>query len=107
VEVVEVAWEKDATGRFNMKEVGKPEVIKAELVTLAMGFVHPVHTGLLDELGVKYDGRGNVSTDPKTFQSSVAKVFAAGDAATGASLVVRAINAGRELSIQVDDFLKK
>jgi len=107
VEVVEVAWEKDATGHFNMKEVGKPEVIKAELVTLAMGFVHPVHTGLLDELGVKYDGRGNVSTDPKTFQSSVAKVFAAGDAATGASLVVRCISAGRELAEQVDAFLRK
>ncbi len=107
VEVVEVAWEKDDQGRFNMKEVGKPEIIKAELVTLAMGFVHPIHTGLLDELGVDYDGRGNVATDPTTRQSSVEKVFAAGDAATGASLVVRAIDAGRVTAEQIDLYLKK
>lgn len=107
VEVVEVEWTKDEQGRFNMKEVGKPEIIDAELVTLAMGFVHPVHTGLLDELGVEYDARGNVNINPKTRQSSVAKVFAAGDAASGASLVVRAIAAGREAAEQIDNFLSK
>jgi glutamate synthase (NADPH/NADH) small chain len=106
VEVVEVLWEKDAQGRFGMKEVGTPEIIEAELVTLAMGFVHPLHTGLLDELGVAYDARGNVAINPKTRQSSIAKVFAAGDTATGASLVVRAIDSGRMCAEQVDVFLK-
>lgn len=106
VEVVEVAWEKDAQGRFTMKETGTPEIIEAELVTLAMGFVHPVHIGLLEELGVAYDARGNVAINPKTRQASVAKVFAAGDAAMGASLVVRAIDSGRTTAEQIDLFLK-
>ncbi len=107
VEVVEVAWEKDKTGQFKMKEVGKPEIIKAELVTLAMGFINPIHDGLVNELGLEKDARGNVKIDPKTFQTSVAKVFAAGDAATGASLVVRAIDSGRNASTQIDTFLTK
>ena len=69
------------------------EVIKADIVLLAMGFVHPVHEGLLEELAVEFDARGNVATKGNT--SSVNKVFAAGDAATGASLVVRAMASGR------------
>jgi glutamate synthase (NADPH/NADH) small chain len=107
VEVIEVAWEKNDKGQMMMKEVGKPEVIKAELVTLAMGFVHPIHEGLVNELGLEKDARGNVKIDPKTRQTSVAKVFAAGDAATGASLVVRAIDSGRNAALQVDAFLSK
>jgi len=107
VEVIEVAWEYDTQGRLSMKEVGKPEVIKAELVTLAMGFVSPVHKGLLDELGLLYDVRGNVNINPKTRQTSVEKVFAAGDAASGASLVVRAIDSGRQAAEHIDKFLKK
>ncbi|GHT32956.1 dihydropyrimidine dehydrogenase subunit A [Bacteroidia bacterium] len=106
VEVVEVVWGVDENGKYGMKEIGTPEIIEAELVTLAMGFVHPVHEGLLNELGVAYDGRGNVAIDANTTQSSVKKVFAAGDAASGASLVVRAIAAGRKTAEEADKFLK-
>jgi len=97
VEVEEVEWTKDETGRWNMKPTGKTEIIKADLVFLALGFIHPVHEGLLTELGVEFDGRGNVAVD-KTNQSNVKKVFATGDAAMGASLVVRAIASGRKVA---------
>jgi len=93
--VEEVEWTKDENGRFNMKPTEKTETIKADLVFLALGFVHPIHEGLLTELGVNYDGRGNVAIDAEN-KSNVAKVFAAGDAAMGASLVVRAIASGRK-----------
>lgn len=97
VEVEEVQWTKDENGRWIMNPTGKTEIIKADLVFLALGFVHPIHEGLLDELGVSYDARGNVATD-KESKSSVAKVFATGDAAIGASLVVRAIALGRKVA---------
>ena len=96
VHVEEVEWISE-NGRMTMKPTGKTEVIKADLVFLALGFVHPVHEGLLTELGVKFDGRGNVEVD-KSGASSVAKVFATGDAAIGASLVVRAIALGRQVA---------
>lgn len=92
--IEEVEWVK-ADGRFTMVPTGRTESIKADLVFLAMGFVHPVHEGLLSELGVEYDPRGNVLID-KEGQSSVQKVFAAGDSVIGASLVVRAIALGRK-----------
>ena len=95
VEVVEVEWTKDESGRFTMKETGKPEIIPADLVLLCMGFTSPVHEGLLDDLGVKYDARGNVEA-VKANESSVKKVFVAGDVTLGASLVVRAIASGRK-----------
>ena len=97
VMVEEVAWTKDETGRWNMKPTGKIETIKADLVFLALGFIHPVQEGLLTELGVDFDARGNVATD-KQSKSSVSKVFATGDAAIGASLVVRAIALGRKVA---------
>ncbi|MDR2682985.1 MAG: glutamate synthase subunit beta, partial [Dysgonamonadaceae bacterium] len=93
VEVAEVEWTKDETGRWVMNETGKTEIIPADLVLLSMGFVHPVHEGLLDELGLKYDARGNVEA-VKPNESSVAKIFVAGDVTMGASLVVRAIDSG-------------
>lgn len=105
VEVVEVEWVKE-NGRMTMKEVGKPEIIKADLVLLSMGFVSPVHEGLLNQLGIEYDIRGNVKTFSPN-QSSVAKVFAAGDAALGASLVVRAIDSGRKAAKRIDGYLMK
>ncbi|MDP4277815.1 MAG: FAD-dependent oxidoreductase, partial [Bacteroidota bacterium] len=105
VEVVEVEWTKDpASGRFCMKETGNVQTIKADLVLLAMGFVHPAHEGLLDEAGVSYDNRGNVLTDGKQ-SSSVKGIFAAGDAATGASLVVRAMASGKNVAESVHEFL--
>ncbi|MDR1762468.1 MAG: glutamate synthase subunit beta [Dysgonamonadaceae bacterium] len=105
VEVVEVEWIKDASGRMTMQETGKPEIIATDLVLLSMGFVHPVHEGLLDALGVQYDGRGNVQA-VKPWQSSVNKVFVAGDVTSGASLVVRAIDAGRKAAEEIKKFLE-
>lgn len=102
--VEEVEWTKDETGRFIMKSTGKTETIKADLVFLALGFVHPVQEGLLTELGVKFDARGNVATDIEN-RSSIAKVFATGDAAMGASLVVRAIASGRKVAENIHKML--
>ncbi len=105
VVVEEVEWTKDATGRFTMKSTGKTEVIEADLVFLALGFVHPVHKGLLEELGVKFDERGNVKADGMSM-SNVGGVFATGDAAMGASLVVRAIASGRKVAEDIHKWLK-
>ncbi len=104
VVVEEVEWKKDENGRFTMISTGKTETIKADLVFLALGFIHPVHEGLLTELGVAYDSRGNVAIN-KENQSSVSKVFAAGDAAMGASLVVRAIASGRKAAEDIHQYL--
>ncbi|HBB00431.1 MAG: glutamate synthase [Bacteroidetes bacterium GWD2_45_23] len=99
-----VSWEKDDNGRFKMISSGQAEVLKADLVLLALGFVHPVHEGLLDELGVNYDVRGNVAVD-KQHNSSVSKVFAAGDTIMGASLVVKAIASGRKVAEDIHRFI--
>jgi glutamate synthase (NADPH/NADH) small chain len=104
VEVMEVEWTKDENGKPTMKESGKPEIIHADLVLLCMGFVSPVHQGLLDDLGVKYDARGNVEA-VKPSESSIAKVFVAGDVSSGASLVVRAIDSGRKAAEKIEMIL--
>jgi glutamate synthase (NADPH/NADH) small chain len=79
--------------------------IKADLVLLAMGYLHPVHEGLLEELGVKYDARGNVAADTESYKTSVPKVFAAGDTRRGQSLIVWAIREGRQCARAIDAFL--
>jgi glutamate synthase (NADPH) small chain len=79
--------------------------LKADLVLLAMGFVHPVHEGMLKNLGLKLDGRGNVEANLKDYKTSHDKVFAAGDARRGQSLVVWAIREGRQAARAVDEFL--
>jgi glutamate synthase (NADPH/NADH) small chain len=79
--------------------------LKADLVLFAMGYLHPVHEGMLEELGVKYDARGNVAADTDTYQTSVAKLFAAGDTRRGQSLVVWAIREGRQCARAIDEFL--
>ncbi|MBX7198976.1 MAG: glutamate synthase subunit beta [Rhodospirillaceae bacterium] len=90
----------------NGKEVpGSEIVLDADLVLLAMGFVHPIQTGLLKDLGVALDQRGNVLADTVKYQSSTAKVFAAGDMRRGQSLVVWAIREGRQAARAVDEFL--
>lgn len=89
-----------------MKAVeGSEFEIKADLVLLAMGFVHPVHEGMLKELGVALDPRGNVAADTATYKSSLDNVFAAGDMRRGQSLVVWAIREGRQAAREVDLFL--
>jgi glutamate synthase (NADPH/NADH) small chain len=79
--------------------------LDADLVLLAMGFVHPVHKGMLEELGLELDQRGNVKADTVAYQSSNPKVFAAGDMRRGQSLVVWAIREGRQAAHAVDKFL--
>lgn len=107
VEVEEVEWVKDEkSGRMNHVHTGRVSAIKAELVLLAMGFTNPVAQGLIDGLGVEKDARGNVRTDPATHATSVDKVFAAGDVASGASLVVRCIASGRDAAAGIDAYLK-
>jgi glutamate synthase (NADPH/NADH) small chain len=79
--------------------------LDADLVLLAMGFVHPVHEGMLKSLGLELDQRGNVKADQLAYQSSNPKVFAAGDIRRGQSLVVWAIREGRQAAHSVDKFL--
>ncbi|MGZ5038379.1 MAG: glutamate synthase subunit beta [Usitatibacter sp.] len=104
-----VEWVKDEKGAMAMKEVpGTEFTIPAQLVLLAMGYVHPVHEGLIEQLGVAKDSRGNVKapTDGAgSYATSVPKVFAAGDMRRGQSLVVWAIREGRQCAREVDAFL--
>ncbi|HAT35339.1 MAG TPA: glutamate synthase [Rhodospirillaceae bacterium] len=79
--------------------------LKADLVLLAMGFVHPVHEGMIEELGVELDGRGNVQANIDDYKTGVPKLFAAGDMRRGQSLVVWAIREGRQCARSVDEFL--
>ena len=88
-----------------MNEVPGSEMeVETELVLLAMGFLHPEHEGMLTELGVELDGRGNVKVDDNKM-TSVPGIFAGGDMARGQSLVVWAIAEGREVARGVDQYL--
>ncbi len=88
------------------KEVaGSAFDLPADLVLLAMGFVHPIHEGLVKNLGVALDNRGNVQANTVKYQTSLPKVFAAGDMRRGQSLVVWAIREGRQAARAVDEFL--
>ncbi|MCG8592407.1 MAG: glutamate synthase subunit beta [Proteobacteria bacterium] len=98
--------EPDASGRPRMEEVSGSEFVKpADLVLLAMGFVHPVHEGLIQGLGVQTNERGNVAANEREFQTSEPGVFAAGDCRRGQSLVVWAQWEGREAARAVDAYL--
>ena len=109
IKCVKVEWNQDDSGRWNMNEVeGSEFELKADLVTLAMGFVHPVQEGMLNELGIDYDGMGNVNATTEgenAYSTSLDKVFAAGDMRRGQSLVVWAIREGRQCARAVDAFL--
>ncbi len=85
---------------------GTEFTMDADLVLLAMGFLGPVRSGMIDKLGVKLDARGNVATD-ENYMSSVSGVFAAGDMRRGQSLVVWAIAEGRKAAAGVDNYLKQ
>ncbi|MDR2962816.1 MAG: glutamate synthase subunit beta [Bacteroidales bacterium] len=87
-------------------ESGKSEVIKADLVLLAMGFVHPEQEGLVANLNLATDARKNIAGNAN-LQTSAPKVFVAGDATTGASLVVRAIASGRNAAQAIHEYLSK
>lgn len=105
LKIVQIEWLQDENGKFQMKEIPETEeTIEADLVLLAMGFVHPVHEGLINELQLDLDERGNIKTDSKGCTSNP-KIFCSGDAASGASLVVRAINSGRQTAFSIHKFL--
>ena len=84
---------------------GSDFALEADLVLLAMGFVHPVHEGLLKTLGLDLDQRGNVCANTQDFQTSLPKVFSAGDMRRGQSLVVWAIREGRLCARAIDQML--
>ena len=100
----EVQWQQ-TDGKWQMKELpGTDFVIKADLVLLAMGYVHVVHKGIVSDMNLKLDDRGNIVVN--NYQSSEDWVFAAGDTVLGASLVVRAIAQGRQAADAIDAWLK-
>ncbi|WP_069659394.1 glutamate synthase subunit beta [Arcticibacter eurypsychrophilus] len=107
IRIVDVLWETDVFGRpIKFAEVeGSERVLPAQRVFLAMGFLFPQKVGLLEQLGVELDERGNVRAQEGVYQTSVNKVFAAGDMRRGQSLVVWAISEGREAARRVDQFL--
>jgi glutamate synthase (NADPH/NADH) small chain len=103
---VRVEWRKEAGGAMKMVEIpGSEFELPADLVLLAMGFTGPAREGMLEELAVAHDPRGNVRADTEDYRTSVAKVFAAGDMRRGQSLVVWAIREGRQCARAVDQFL--
>ncbi|GAB2223551.1 hypothetical protein Droror1_Dr00017692 [Drosera rotundifolia] len=107
LEVVRVKWEKDASGKFQFKEIeGSQEFIEADLVLLAMGFLGP-EPNLAEKLGLEKDNRSNFKADYGCFSTNLDGVFAAGDCRRGQSLVVWAISEGRQAAAQVDNFLTK
>jgi glutamate synthase (NADPH/NADH) small chain len=105
--IVDLEWTISADGRpakFIEKE-GSEREIPCELALLAMGFVHPQHEGLINQLGIELDERGNVKATEQAFQTNIHKIFTAGDMRRGQSLVVWAISEGRECARKVDEYL--
>jgi glutamate synthase (NADPH/NADH) small chain len=84
---------------------GSEREIPCELALLAMGFVHPQHEGLLKQLDIDLDERGNVKATEQSYQTNIQKIFTAGDMRRGQSLVVWAISEGRECARKVDEYL--
>jgi glutamate synthase (NADPH/NADH) small chain len=101
LKAVRLKWEGGKMSEVPGSEFEMP----ADLVLLAMGFLGPTQKGLLEQLGVEKDARSNVKADTDSYQTSVAKVFAAGDMRRGQSLVVWAIREGRQCARAVDEFL--
>jgi glutamate synthase (NADPH/NADH) small chain len=105
VEIIDLEWKWDEQARKNtFAEVsGSARVIPADYVFLAIGFKHPNHNGLVRTLGLQTNQRGNLRA--KNYQTGADKIFVAGDAHVGQSLVVTAISEGRECARAVDAFL--
>ena len=105
IETVDLEWAKDeATGRYNFKKIpGSEKEWPCDLLLIAAGFLHPQREGMIEQLGLELDQRGNVKSNG--YQTSVDKVFAAGDMRRGQSLVVWAISEGREAAKAVDEYL--
>jgi len=105
IELVDIEWKVDeVTGRYDFFEVdGTTRILECDAVFIAAGFLHPQKEGIIDQLGIELDNRGNVTT--KNYQTNLAHVFAAGDMRRGQSLVVWAIQEGREAARVVDQYL--
>lgn len=105
--VADLDWKTGADGRpSGFQEIpGSEREIPCELALLAMGFVHPQHEGMLQQLEIALDERGNVFASDQNYQTNHPKIFSAGDMRRGQSLVVWAIQEGRECARCVDEFL--
>lgn len=105
VKLVDIIWGKDeTTGRYGFQEIeGTERELECELALIAVGFMHPQYEGMLQQLGINVDERGNVKDN--RYQTNIEKVFAAGDMRRGQSLVVWAISEGREAAKAVDEYL--
>lgn len=102
---VNVEWYRDDDGKMKFREIPNTEFeLKIDMVILAMGFLHPEHTGIINNLKVELDERGNVKTDGN-HMTSIKGVFSAGDMRRGQSLIVWAINDGRQAAKAVDEYL--
>ena len=105
VEIVQIEWAKNEKGQFIPKDVpGSNQILPAQLVTLAMGFLGPEDT-VLGQLNVERDERSNAKAEHGKFNTNIKGVFAAGDMRRGQSLIVWAINEGRGCAREVDRFL--
>ncbi|WP_121354555.1 glutamate synthase subunit beta [Flavisolibacter nicotianae] len=107
LKVVDLEWKTGPDGRHTqfVERPGSERELPCELALLAMGFVHPQHQGLINELEVERDERGNVKAPESTYKTNIPKIFAAGDLRRGQSLVVWAISEGRECARAVDEYL--
>ena len=102
---VNVEWIEEK-GKMIMQEIPNTEFsIEADLVLLAMGFVHPVKEGLINHLNLDLDARGNILANEEEYKTSQEKIFVAGDSRRGQSLVVWAIREGRQCAESIDKFL--
>ena len=107
LKLVDISWEyNEELQRSNFVEIeGTEREIPCDLALLAVGFVHPQHSGMLEDLGVELDNRGNVATTK--YKTAIDHVFSAGDMRRGQSLVVWAISEGREAALEMDKFLRE
>ncbi|MEP7142357.1 MAG: glutamate synthase subunit beta [Ferruginibacter sp.] len=104
--MVDLEWKVVDNKAAQFVEIkGSERKVPCELALLAMGFVHPQHEGLINELEIELDERGNVRATEKNYQSNISRIFTAGDMRRGQSLVVWAIKEGRDCAQKVDEFL--
>jgi glutamate synthase (NADPH/NADH) small chain len=106
LELVRNQWDSGPDGQMSMVETANSQfTLDADLVLLAMGFVHPQHAGMIEDSGVELDNRGNVKANIEDYKTSRKNIFVAGDMRRGQSLVVWAISEGRKAARSVDSYL--
>jgi glutamate synthase (NADPH/NADH) small chain len=107
LKIVDLQWkftEENKPAQF-VEVPGSESEIPCEAAFLAMGFIHPQHEGLLSQLDIELDERGNIKASEKEFNTNISRIFTAGDMRRGQSLVVWAISEGRECARKVDQYL--